>query len=240
MSKARVVELHVISGQLSVTEAARTYNLSRQHIYRLLKRYHQGGLDAVEPRSRRPASNPHAVSDDVIAAIVHLREQLTADGLDAGPITLQGHLHQAGLTVPSTSTIRRILGHHALITPQPRKRPRSSYHRLPPNNPTNAGNPTSPTGPWPTAPTPKSSTGSTTTPDTCCHAPRTTASAAPTSSPPSPPPPNSACPRPPSLTMLRSTPHDSPTATTTSNASWPAWASPRKTDTPATPTPKAK
>jgi transposase InsO family protein len=32
--------------------------------------------------------------------------------------------------VPSTSTIRRILHHHGLITPQPRKRPRSSYHRF--------------------------------------------------------------------------------------------------------------
>ena len=130
MSKARVVVLEVTSGHLTVTAAARTYGLSRQHIYRLLKRYRQGGLDAVEPRSRRPASNPHTVPDEVIAAIVHLREQLTAEGLDAGPLTLQGHLAQQGLPVPSTSTIRRILHHHGLITPQPRKRPRSSYHRF--------------------------------------------------------------------------------------------------------------
>src|SRR3954470_22919777 len=78
MSKARVVVLEVISGRLSVTDAARVYGLSRQHIYRLLKRYQDGGLEAVEPHSRRPASNPHAVSDEVIAAVVHLREQLTA------------------------------------------------------------------------------------------------------------------------------------------------------------------
>jgi transposase InsO family protein len=130
MSKARVVVLEVISGRLSVTDAARVYGLSRQHIYRLLKRYQDGGLEAVEPHSRRPASNPHAVSDEVIAAVVHLREQLTAEGLDAGPVTLQWHLRNAGFPVPSTSTIRRILGHHGLITPQPRKRPRSSYHRF--------------------------------------------------------------------------------------------------------------
>jgi transposase InsO family protein len=130
MSKARVAVLHVISGQLSVTAAAKTYGLSRQHLHRLLKRYHIGGLEAVDPRSRRPASNPRAVSDAVIAAIVQLREKLTNDGLDAGPVTLQWHLAQAGLPVPSTSTIRRILHHHGLITPQPRKRPRSSYHRF--------------------------------------------------------------------------------------------------------------
>jgi transposase InsO family protein len=130
MSKARVVVLEVVSGNLTVSAAARAYGMSRQHIHRLLKRYRDGGLDAVDPRSRRPASNPRAVSDAVIIAIVTLREQLTADGLDAGPLTLQWHLNQRGFRVPSTSTIRRILHHHGLITPQPRKRPKSSYRRF--------------------------------------------------------------------------------------------------------------
>lgn len=130
MSKARVVVLEVTSGHLTVTQAANQYGLSRQHIYRLLARYREGGLDAVDPRSRRPNSNPRAVSDDVIIAIVTLRETLTAGGLDAGPLTLQWHLGQRGLPVPSTSTIRRILHHHGLITPQPRKRPKSSYRRF--------------------------------------------------------------------------------------------------------------
>jgi transposase InsO family protein len=130
MSKARVAVLEVVSGNLSVTAAAQTYGLSRQHIYRLLKRYQLGGLDAVEPRSRRPTSNPRTISDEVIAAIVLTREKLTAEGLDAGPITLQNHLARQGLPVPATSTIRRILHHHGLITPQPRKRPKSTYLRF--------------------------------------------------------------------------------------------------------------
>jgi len=130
MSKARVVVLEVVSGNLTVSAAARAYGMSRQHIHRLLKRYRDGGLEAVDPRSRRPASNPRATSDTVIAAVVTLREQLSADGLDAGPLTLQWHLNQRGLPVPSTSTIRRILHHHGLITPQPRKRPKSSYRRF--------------------------------------------------------------------------------------------------------------
>jgi transposase InsO family protein len=130
MSQARVVVLQVLSGQFTVTAAAKAYGLSRQHVHRLLKRYHEGGLDAVEPRSRRPHGNSRAVGDEVIAAIVRLREQLVEDGFDAGPLTLQWHLDRAGLAVPSTSTIRRILHHHGLITPQPRKRPKSSYHRF--------------------------------------------------------------------------------------------------------------
>ncbi|MGH3439093.1 MAG: IS481 family transposase [Sciscionella sp.] len=114
----------------TVTEAARVYGLSRQRIYRLLTRFRQSGLESVDPRSRRPASNPRAVSDEVIATVVTLREQLVADGLDAGPVTLQWHLAQQRLRVSSTSTIRRILYHHGLITPQPRKRPKSSYIRF--------------------------------------------------------------------------------------------------------------
>ena len=130
MSKARVVVLEVVSGRLSVTDAAIVHGFSRQHVHRLLKRYRDGGLDAVDPRSRRPASNPNAVADEVIIAIVHLREQLSSEGLDAGPVTLQWHLARQGLPAPSTSTIRRILHHHGLITPQPRKRPKSSYIRF--------------------------------------------------------------------------------------------------------------
>jgi transposase-like protein len=42
MSKARVAVLHVISGQLTVTAAAKTYGFSRQHLHRLLKRYREG------------------------------------------------------------------------------------------------------------------------------------------------------------------------------------------------------
>ena len=85
MSKARVAVLEVVSGNLTVTAAARAYGLSRQHIYRLLKRYQLGGLPAIEPHSRRPASNPRRVSDEVITAIVLLREELTAEpaGADA-------------------------------------------------------------------------------------------------------------------------------------------------------------
>jgi hypothetical protein len=67
------------------------------------------GLDAVEPRSRRPKSNPRATGDKVREFIIRTRLELTAAGWDAGPVTIAWHLEQAGLHVPSTSTIRRIL-----------------------------------------------------------------------------------------------------------------------------------
>lgn len=57
--------LKVISRQLSVTAAAAEYGYSRQHLHRLIARYKAGGLDAVEPRSRRPKSNPQATGGKV-------------------------------------------------------------------------------------------------------------------------------------------------------------------------------
>jgi len=130
MSRAHVAVLKVISKQMSVAGAAVECGYSRQHLHRLVARYKAGGLDAVEPRSRRPRSSPHATEDKIRDFIIRTRLELTAAGWDAGPVTIAWHLEQAGLHVPSTSTIRRILHAAALVTPEPRKRPRSSYRRF--------------------------------------------------------------------------------------------------------------
>src|SRR5437763_2872565 len=127
MSRIRVAVLKVDSDQLSVTAAAAEYGFSRRHLHRLLARYREGGLEALEPRSRRPHTTPIAIPCDVRGRVIELRRGLTADGLDAGPVTIVWHLEQEGLNAPSTSTIRRILHQAGLIVPEPRKRPRSSY-----------------------------------------------------------------------------------------------------------------
>ena len=62
--------------------------------------------------------------------MIELRAQLTADGLDAGPHTIGWRLEQEGHKPPAPATISRILNLAGLITPQPRKRPRSSYLRF--------------------------------------------------------------------------------------------------------------
>jgi transposase InsO family protein len=130
MSRARVAVLQVVSKQLTVTAAAAESGISRRHLQRLLARYRAGGLAALEPRSRRPKTTPIATPVEVRGRVVELRAQLSADGLDAGPETIRWHLEREGLRAPSTSTIRRILHQAGLITPQPRKRPRSSYARF--------------------------------------------------------------------------------------------------------------
>ncbi|MDI2099594.1 integrase core domain-containing protein [Klugiella sp. YN-L-19] len=64
------------------------------------------------------------------ARVIELRVALTGQGLDAGPMTIAWHLEREQLRAPSTSTIRRILHGANLITPEPRKRPKSSYTRF--------------------------------------------------------------------------------------------------------------
>lgn len=130
MSKAKVITLAVVHQGLTKAEAARRYNVSWQWVNTLVTRYTQGGLEAVEPRSRRPKHNPHATPPDTRARILQLRTTLEAAGLDAGPITITHHLTAEHIPPPSTSTIRRILNQAGLITPEPRKRPRSSLHRF--------------------------------------------------------------------------------------------------------------
>ena len=127
MSRARVAVLKVASGELSVTKSAAEYGFSRRQLHRLLARYREGGLEALEPRSRRPKSNPAQTSEEVRRRVLELRARLTADGLDSGPHTISWHLEKEGLRAPAPATIHRILRHAGLIAPQPRKRPKSSY-----------------------------------------------------------------------------------------------------------------
>jgi len=130
MSKPRVIVLSVVQQNLSAAQAAEKFGVSRQWVYQLLARYKTGGLDAVEARSHRPRSNPHRISQAVRDRIVTLRVQLTTAGLDAGPISIAWHLEAEQLPCPSRATIHRILQAAQVITPQPRKRPRSSYRRF--------------------------------------------------------------------------------------------------------------
>jgi transposase InsO family protein len=130
MSRHQVAVLKVVSKQSSVTAAAAAYGISRQQLTRLVRRYRDGGLEALEPRSRRPLSNPGHTPDATRDRIVALRRELTAHGLDAGPVTIAWHLEREGRPAPSTSTIRRILHAAGLVVPEPRKRPRSSWIRF--------------------------------------------------------------------------------------------------------------
>jgi transposase InsO family protein len=130
MSKRRSIVLAVTVEGMSQADAARLYGVSEATVSRLLARYRIEREAAFEPRSRRPRSSPTRTPADVVALIVNLRVELSARGLDAGPVTIGWHLERHhGITV-SVSTIRRRLVDAGLISPEPHKRPRSSFVRF--------------------------------------------------------------------------------------------------------------
>ena len=130
MSKARLVITAVVTERRSQGEVARAYGVSQGWVSRLVARYRAEGEAAFEPRSRRPKTSPSAINDAAVELIIRLRKELADRGLDAGPDTICWHLrhhHQVSVT---PATVSRYLMRAGLVTPEPRKRPKSSYLRF--------------------------------------------------------------------------------------------------------------
>jgi transposase InsO family protein len=130
MSKARLVITAVTVEKRPVGEVARAYGVARSWVYALLARYRAEGEAAFEPRSRRPLTSPSAVSDEVRELIIRLRKELAGQGLDAGPHTICWHLEHHHHIRVSAATVSRHLTRAGLVTPEPKKRPKSSYLRF--------------------------------------------------------------------------------------------------------------
>jgi transposase InsO family protein len=130
MGMARyVVDAVLVEGR-GVREVAAAHGISRSWIYELIGRFRAGGYEALEPRSHRPRSCPHETPPAVVQTIVELRRGLTAQGHDAGPVTIAYHLADQLDHPPSRTSIWRILQREGLLTPQPQKRPISSRIRF--------------------------------------------------------------------------------------------------------------
>ncbi len=112
------------------SELAKQHGVSRSWLYELVARYREGGHEALAPRSRRPRSCPLRTPPALERAILRLRRELTRAGHDAGPHTIAAHLARRAPDVPAVATIWRILRRRGLITPEPHKRPRSSFTRF--------------------------------------------------------------------------------------------------------------
>ena len=129
MSKRRLVITAVPAGG-SQSEVARRYRVSQPWVSRLMARYRLEGEAAFEPRSRRPHTSPTALSDQTVELVLRLRKELAEQGLDSGPETICWHLtHHHQVTV-SRATVSRVLTRHGVVTPDPAKRPRSSFLRF--------------------------------------------------------------------------------------------------------------
>jgi transposase InsO family protein len=130
MSKARLVITALFVEKQTPSQVAARYGVHRSWVYRLKARYEAEGEAAFEPRSRRPHTSPAATPAATAELVLRLRKQLTEAGHDAGADTLVWHLHQHHQVTLSRATVHRILVRHGAITPEPKKRPRSSYIRF--------------------------------------------------------------------------------------------------------------
>jgi transposase InsO family protein len=124
-----VVDAVVLEGR-SYREVARAHGVSKSYVGKLVGRFRTGGYGAIEPRSRAPKRIPHRTPDALEDEIVALRKELTELGVDAGAQTIHYHLSVRHRQVPSVSTIWRVLRRRGFVTPEPHKRPRSSWIRF--------------------------------------------------------------------------------------------------------------
>lgn len=130
MQLARFLVEAVVLGKQSPNQLVREHPISRSWFYELLARYRRDGPAGLEPKSHRPAACPHQVDQTVVDAILELRAELAASGLDAGPQTILHHLAARFAKPPSRVTVWRILKRRGLITPEPHKRPKASFIRF--------------------------------------------------------------------------------------------------------------
>jgi transposase InsO family protein len=119
------------AGQIdNVSQFCRDQQISRQTFYKWRRRFGQDGLAGLQERSRRPNSSPGQTAAAAEEAVLRRRKQLLEQGLDHGPQSIVWTLKRDEMTVPSRSTVWRILTRHALIVAQPQKRPKSATKRF--------------------------------------------------------------------------------------------------------------
>ena len=130
MTLNRLLITCVVVENRPVRDVAAQYGVCESWLYELLARYRAQGEAAFEPRSRRPHTVPTKTPAETVDLILELREKLTATGLDAGPDTIAWYLQHHHSTLVSRATIARYLTRHGLVTPEPKKKPKSSYIRF--------------------------------------------------------------------------------------------------------------
>ena len=128
---AFVVQAVLVEGR-SVREVARAYGVSKTWLYEL--------WPATGPRATpafTPAPNGRIVHRPVSPKRSRTRssrsESSSTDfGVEAGPDTIHTHLTRThdGVAPCSVSSVWRILTRRGFITPEPHKRPKSSYVRF--------------------------------------------------------------------------------------------------------------
>src|SRR5687767_3571003 len=112
--------------EVNVSALCAELGISRQTFYKYRRRWQTEGPAGLVERSRRPLSSPSQTPFEVEDLIVRLRKELIVDN---GAEAIGWHLQRRGLRV-SAATVHRVLVRRGMVTPQPEKRPKSSWKRF--------------------------------------------------------------------------------------------------------------
>lgn len=114
------------SGLYGKIELARMYGVSRPTVDKWIGRYEAKGIEGLKDRSRRPKSSPKAISDEVAARVIRLKQEHS----HWGPRKLLDWLerNEPGQSWPAASTIGELLDRHGLVT---KRRKRRNYSDRP-------------------------------------------------------------------------------------------------------------
>ncbi len=112
-----------------LAELCREFGISRPTGYLWLARYREGGVAAIEERSRRPHCSPTQTALELETRILALRHAYP----DWGARKLAVLLGRQGIELPS-STVHRVLLRHGLVREENRHRPAvTRFERAEPN-----------------------------------------------------------------------------------------------------------
>jgi transposase-like protein len=107
----------------------REFGVSRETGYKWLNRFKREGADGLEERSRRPHASPLATAEEVVAAVLEVREAYPRRGPKKLVVLLERKL---GKSAPSVATIARILKRFGMVRRKSRfSRPLSIVERRP-------------------------------------------------------------------------------------------------------------
>jgi len=125
VSLRREVVEQMLQEGTNIAALCRQYGISRKTAYKWLHRYWEGGWEALQDASRRPDRSPHRTPEAMEDLIVEVRKDHPAWGARK----IHAFLRRRGQTsLPSPSTITRILHRRGCIDPRQARHHRPFQH----------------------------------------------------------------------------------------------------------------
>jgi putative transposase len=109
---------HVLAMHEAFARTCRRYDISRKTGYKWLQRYHEGGQQGLNDRSRAPKHHPQSIDEELAKTLVEMRQR----HCDWGPITVVNALRRKGYKdLPAPSTVGDLFKRRGLVRPRVRR-----------------------------------------------------------------------------------------------------------------------